>query len=151
MSLIEELYKEIILEHARFPMHQEILKKITVEENAINRSCGDELTVQLYLVDRRVADVSALCSGCSICQASCSMMGQSIVNKSIEEINQLIHNFKGMFIKNSDNQKKFTGEYEELEALRGVSHFPIRVKCATLCWNALEQALKKAGKEKSSE
>ena len=149
-KMLEDLYKEIILDHARYPKYQDPLASYSIEEKAINRSCGDELTLQILLTGQKIEKISVHCSGCSICQASCSMMGESAHQKPISEIQKMISNFKDMFLKGKEDSHRFSGELEQLEALRGVLKFPIRVKCATLGWNALEQALRKLAMAKAS-
>ena len=142
MSLIENLYKEIILEHAQNPSHRFPLKNPTVVEEAVNRSCGDEIELELTLKDGYIAGICANSRGCSISIASASMMADAIDGMSVNQARELIAAFKGMILESS--KAELPEAFEDLEAFRGVKKYPIRVKCATLSWNALEQALKKA-------
>ncbi len=142
MSLSEDLYKEIIIEHSQNPSHNEHLTDANVKESGVNRSCGDELDLELRVENGVVVKVGVLARGCSISTASASMMADAIEGRTIEQVEELIDRFKGMLLANADPE--FPEELEDLEALKGVKRYPIRVKCATLSWNTLEQALKGA-------
>lgn len=142
MSLSEDLYKEIILEHSRSPSHRGHLENPTVVEEGVNRSCGDEIEIELLFKDGRVIDLRVNGKGCSISTASGSMMADAVEGKSAEEITTLVKSFKKMIVDKEDID--LPEEYEDLESLKGVTKYPIRVKCATLGWNTLEQALERA-------
>ena len=112
--------------------------------------CGDEVVVYLDVEDGRVADVKITGQGCSISQSSASMMSAAVKNKTIAEARALIRAFKGMM---SVHEQRLDGDdgdgaaadavvkLGDLEALQGVVKFPVRIKCATLAWNTLAQAL----------
>ena len=155
MAGLEDLYREIILDHYRAPRNRgELPVPPAQKHEGFNPLCGDE--VVLYLdVDPdsgTVRDVKIAGQGCSISQASTSMMSAAVKGKSLEETRQLIRAFKALM---SIHESKLEGESDgsdlqadlegvrlgDLEALQGVVKFPVRIKCATLAWNTLQQAL----------
>ena len=144
MSLSEDLYKELIIEHSQEPSHRAIPADHNVHESGVNRSCGDEVEVYLKVEDGVIKAIGMGGHGCSISTASGSMMADSVDGITVEQAEDLIERFKSMIVEKHDVE--FPEGLEDLEALRGVQQYPIRVKCATLAWNALEQALKTAGK-----
>jgi nitrogen fixation NifU-like protein len=109
----------------------------------LNPLCGDEVTVDIVLDDGRIADIAYRGSGCSISQSSASMMTEAVAGKSTDETRQLIDRFTAM-MRGSDDVDP--DELGDLEAMAGVRKFPVRVKCATLAWHTLEEALAEAGR-----
>ena len=155
MAGLEDLYREIILDHYRSPRNRgELPVPPAHKVEGFNPLCGDE--VVLYVdVDSdtgTVRDVKIAGQGCSISQASTSMMSAAVKGKTLEEAQQLIRAFKALM---SIHESKLEGESDgsdlqadlegvrlgDLEALQGVVKFPVRIKCATLAWNTLQQAL----------
>lgn len=139
MSLSEDLYKDIIIEYSQNPKHFGNPDGCTVHEEGVNRSCGDEVTLHLDIKDDVIKKVGFTGQGCAISTASAEMLATVIEGKTLEEARDLIRRFKGMILEEKD--PNFSEELEDLEALKGVVRYPIRVKCATLSWNTLEQAL----------
>lgn len=139
MSLNEDLYKEIIIEHSQNPSNREPVPGANIIENGVNRSCGDEVELQIQLEDGAIQKIGVLGRGCSISIASASMMGEMVEGLSVVEARELIAKFKGMLLEKKEIE--FPPEQEDLVALSGVQKYPIRVKCATLPWNTLEQAI----------
>lgn len=142
MSLSADLYKEIILEHSRSPSHRGHLKEPTIVEEGVNRSCGDEVELELLIKDDVLLDLRVNGRGCSISTAAGSMMADVVEGKSLLEINNLVDLFKKMIVDKQDVD--LPEEFEDLESLKGVTKYPVRVKCATLSWNTLEQAIKRS-------
>jgi nitrogen fixation NifU-like protein len=149
MPALEDLYREIILDHYRSPRNRgELPVPPARHAEGHNPLCGDEITVYLD-VDRRdgvdtVTDVKVSGQGCSISQSSASMMSQAVKGKSVPEVRALVRRFKGMMsIETDDGDADDTQEVAlgDLEALQGVVKFPVRIKCATLAWNTLVEAL----------
>ena len=155
MAGLEDLYREIILDHYRAPRNRgELPVPPAHKVEGFNPLCGDE--VVLYLdVDPEsdtVRDVKIAGQGCSISQASTSMMSAAVKGKSLDEVRKLIRAFKALM---SIHESKLEGEGDgedlsadldgvrlgDLEALQGVVKFPVRIKCATLAWNTLTQGL----------
>jgi nitrogen fixation NifU-like protein len=135
----DELYREIILDHYRNPRHHEPLAAADVVAEGYNPLCGDEVTLQLAFDDGMLRDVSFRGRGCSISQASGSMLTDAIVGKGVAEVESLIESFTAMM---KDAGSEPGDELGDLEALQGVAKFPVRVKCATLAWHTLEDGLK---------
>ena len=145
MSL-NELYREVILDHYRSPRHHDHLDNPDAAAEGKNPLCGDEVTVEVRFDGDTIADIAAVSAGCSISQASASMMTQALVGKDRKEVDELIHAFKAMMsIEEADGQsidpERPGAVLGDLEALQGVRKFPVRVKCADLPWATLEQAL----------
>ncbi len=142
MSL-EELYRQVILDHYRTPRNRGRLESPDASAKGDNPLCGDEITVELRLSADRVADVAIQGQGCSISQASASMMSEAIKGKTRSEIKDLIGSFKAMMsIDLPPTETERPGsELGDLEALQGVRRFPVRIKCADLPWTTLQEAL----------
>ncbi len=150
MPALEDLYREIILDHYRSPRNRgELPAPPAVVAQGHNPLCGDEITVYLQLDGDRVSDVKVDGQGCSISQSSASMMSQAIKGRTVDEVRALVKRFKGMMSiedaedTNGDNAEAPASEVSlgDLEALQGVVKFPVRIKCATLAWNTLLAAL----------
>jgi nitrogen fixation NifU-like protein len=143
---LEDLYREIILDHYRSPRNRgELPTPPAVMAEGHNPLCGDEITVYLDVHDGVVADVKVSGQGCSISQSSASMMSQAVKGKPVAEVRALVRRFKGMMSIEDDTAGDGADAPEialgDLEALQGVVKFPVRIKCATLAWNTLLQAL----------
>jgi nitrogen fixation protein NifU and related proteins len=136
MSLLDQLYKELILEHYKHPRNKGTLENALVEEG-INPSCGDEVKLFLRLENNHVIDVKFIGEGCAISQSSASMMTEAIKGKSLEEIVTLTRQFKAMI-----HGEAPADGLGDLKMLQGISKLHARVKCATLPWVTLEQAIK---------
>ena len=152
MPGLEDLYREIILDHYRSPRNRgELPAPPAAVAQGHNPLCGDEITVYLLVDDDRVGDVKVGGQGCSISQSSASMMSQAIKGRSVDEVRSLVRRFKGMMSIDSsagedgdgdgDGDRGPAPELGDLEALQGVVKFPVRIKCATLAWNTLIDAL----------
>jgi nitrogen fixation NifU-like protein len=158
MPGLEDLYREIILDHYRNPRNRgELETPPATRVEGFNPLCGDEIVVYLVTEDGVVTDVRIDGQGCSISQSSASMMSAAIKGKSLEEVRALIRAFKAMMSIHEhrlDADGNPEGDEAEapdpdvklgdLEALQGVVKFPVRIKCATLSWNTLGQALEEA-------
>jgi nitrogen fixation NifU-like protein len=142
---VEELYREVILDHYRNPRHRGSLAAASAHAEGSNPLCGDEITLDLAVVDGTVADLAFNGQGCSISQASASMMSDAVIGKSIDEIHELTGRFKSMMtIEEGDaglDPERPGSVLGDLEALQGVRKFPVRIKCADLAWTTLADAL----------
>jgi nitrogen fixation NifU-like protein len=157
MPGLEDLYREIILDHYRNPRNRgELDAPPAARVEGFNPLCGDEVIVYLLVGDDgNVADIKIAGQGCSISQSSASMMSASVKGKTVDEARALIRAFKAMM---SIHEQRLDGsdaddddaaaaseiKMGDLEALQGVVKFPVRIKCATLSWNTLAQALDEA-------
>jgi nitrogen fixation NifU-like protein len=137
---LEELFQELILDHYRRPRNKGTLEPRTRRVGLSNPSCGDELELDLCLEGDRIAEVRFSGRGCSISQASASMMTELIKGKSVREARALAARFNEMMHGSAEAARdRVLGE---ARALAGVAKFPVRVKCALLGWNALEEGTK---------
>jgi nitrogen fixation protein NifU and related proteins len=166
MPGLEDLYREIILDHYRNPRNRgELPAPPAHAETGFNPLCGDEITLYIQVEGDRLADIKLTGQGCSISQSSASMMSTAVKGKSLAEARAIIRTFKAMM---SIHEHRLDGDgadegeglgpagapgelgtgsaepevsLGDLEALQGVVKFPVRIKCATLSWNTLTQAL----------
>lgn len=145
MPGLEDLYREIILDHHRNPRNRGELAPPASHAVGHNPLCGDEIDVYLQVDDGVVTDVKVGGQGCSISQSSASMMSQAVKGRPVEEVRALVRRFKGMMsIPDEDGnpiEPDPAVKLGDLEALQGVVKFPVRIKCATLAWNTLLEAL----------
>ena len=162
MAGLEDLYREIILDHYRSPRNRGVLPAPPARRvEGFNPLCGDEVILYVDIDDSgRITDIKVDGQGCSISQSSASMMTTAVKGRTEAETRDLIRAFKAMM---SIHERGLDGNGEvtesvpvapdpamdmgELEALRGVVKFPVRIKCATLSWNTLAQAFDAAGLE----
>ncbi len=165
MAGLEDLYREIILDHYRSPRNRgELPSPPAHRVEGFNPLCGDEVILFVDVKDGRVADIKFSGQGCSISQSSASMMTSAVKGRSLPEARAIMRRFKGLM---SIHEQALGGDGDEgdqteaqgaeepdvklgdLEALQGVVKFPVRIKCATLSWNTLAQALDEAPGGKS--
>ena len=146
MPGLEDLYREIILDHYRTPRNRgELPTPPASRADGNNPLCGDEISVFVQIDDGVVSDGKVSGQGCSISQSSASMMTQAVKGKSLDEVRALVRRFKGMMsIETDDDSPMPEVSLGDLEALQGVVKFPVRIKCATLAWNTLVEALENA-------
>lgn len=152
MAGLEDLYKEIVIDHYRSPRNQGELETPPAQHaEGFNPLCGDEVHVYINVEDDTIVDVKIGGQGCSISQASASMMSAAIKGKTLDEVDDLTGAVKAMMsIHEHALEEDDSGvlpdppdvELGDLEALKGVVKFPVRIKCATLGWNTLAEALK---------
>jgi len=137
MSLLDELYRETLLHHYKHPHNFGELAGATVDAQGDNPSCGDQVRLMLRLEGDTIAQARFVGQGCAISTASASMMTDLLEGKTISQALRLAQQFKAMIVEGSSPSP----ELGELSVLAGVHQLPARVKCATLAWNALEEAL----------
>ena len=140
---IDALYQELILDHYRRPRNKGEVANADETVLMKNPLCGDEISVQVRYEGDSIADVGFSGRGCSISQASASMMTQLVKGKSIDDIDTLRARFREMVM--GDKSAADDGTLGSLRALSGVARFPARVKCALLAWSALESAMARRG------
>ena len=149
-SDMDDLYQEIILDHYRSPRNQEQLADADIETEGVNPFCGDEVYLRVKLNDGLVVAVSFRGTGCSISQASASMLTEVIKGKSLKEAEAVSLLFRGMMQGKDPSETELEG-LGEVGALAGVKRFPIRIKCALLAWAALEEGIRKGVKQAGEE
>ncbi len=138
MSL-DDLYKEVILDHYQNPRNRGQLDNPDVATRGHNPLCGDEVILGVKLHGDRIDDIAFSGRGCSISQASASMMTEGVKGHALDEARALMAGFREMMT--GSGATDGLGENEDMEALQGVKKFPVRVKCALLPWTALEEAI----------
>lgn len=143
MANLDDLYKEIILDHYRTPRNRGTLPDPTSSAEGFNPLCGDEITVYLDVHDGVISDIKLAGQGCSISQASSSLMSAAVKGKSLDEVRETIATFKQLMTLDEEAEASAVNlrQLGEIAALSGVVKFPVRIKCATLAWNTLVQAL----------
>ncbi|MDP9117631.1 MAG: SUF system NifU family Fe-S cluster assembly protein [Actinomycetota bacterium] len=144
---MDSMYQQIILDHYKNPQHRGLLEPFDAEVHHVNPTCGDEVTLRLQVRDGAIADLAWDGEGCSISQASTSVMSELVIGKPIDEALALQQKFLALM--QSQGQAKLTeedaDELDDAVAFEGVSKYPARVKCALLGWMAMKSAVAEAG------
>lgn len=135
---VDELYKEIILDHYKSPRNKRELPGAGLTSSGNNPLCGDEITVFANVEDGTIIELTYQGAGCSISQSSASMMTEAAQGQTVEEAQQLADRFRSMMAGQLDPDEATFGD---LVALKGVVKYPIRIKCAVLAWDTLQEAL----------
>ncbi len=134
---LDDLYQETILEHRRHPRNGDQLPDPDITAHAVNPFCGDEIHIQIALDgDGRVQRVGLQGVGCSINQATGSMLSDAVKGKTLDDIRSLSEKFNGLMLGKGESDG-----LGELETLAGVRQFPVRIKCALLAWSALVEGI----------
>lgn len=140
MSDLRALYQEMILDHNRNPRNFRIIEDADHQVEGYNPLCGDRYTVYVKLGDGRINDVSFTGAGCAISKASASMMSSMVKGKTIEEAEELFEKFHDL-VTGKNGKKENLEDLGKLAVFAGVSEYPARVKCASLAWHTLKNAL----------
>ncbi len=143
---LEDLYREVILDHYRNPRNRGHIENPDAVAQGVNPLCGDEINIEVRFEGDVVSQVAVEGQGCSISQSSASMMTEAIKGKSRAEIEEIVSRFRQMMSLDeaddpgldSDRPGSVLGD---IEALQGVRQYPVRIKCASLGWNTLMNAL----------
>ncbi|HEU4320484.1 MAG TPA: SUF system NifU family Fe-S cluster assembly protein [Acidimicrobiia bacterium] len=153
---LEDLYREVILDHYRNPRNRGHIDAPDATAQGVNPLCGDEINIDLTIRDEVVTDVAIDGQGCSISQSSASMMSDAIKGKTRTEIEELVRKFRTMMSLDESDDPGLDPERPgavlgDIEALQGVRQYPVRIKCASLSWTTLMEALeaKTAGRSES--
>jgi nitrogen fixation NifU-like protein len=136
----DDLYRGIILEHYRSPRNQGRLGAPAVATRGSNPLCGDEVELSLAIEGGRIAAVAFQGRGCSISQASASLMTEGIKGKTVADVTALLGRFQSM-LTDADASAPADAPLGDLDALQGVRRYPVRVRCALLAWNVLQEGL----------
>ena len=147
---LDELYQEVVMDHNRRPRNFRTLEEANRRAEGFNPLCGDEFTLYLKLQDDVIVEVGFQGRGCAISKASASMMTESIKGKSKAEAEKIFEAFRHM-VTREPGEEYDADSLGDLEILRGVSAYPVRIKCATLSWHALQSALNSPGDTVSTE
>ena len=135
---LDDIYKEVILDHYKSPRNKRELPGAELRCHANNPLCGDDITVYAHVEGDTVAEVTFQGAGCSISQSSASMMTEAVTGKPVSSALDLASEFRGMMAGDVDPSED---EFGDLVALKGVVKYPIRIKCAVLAWDVLQDAL----------
>ncbi|MBI3418582.1 MAG: SUF system NifU family Fe-S cluster assembly protein [Proteobacteria bacterium] len=145
MAELRDLYQELILDHGRHPRNRRKMPNANREALGNNPLCGDRVMIYLHLGehDGRMEDVSSEGQGCAICTASTSMMTEILKGKTAAEAQEIFEYFHALCTGEAEPEapELSPDDFDRLQALSGVRDFPIRVKCATLAWHAMQAAL----------
>lgn len=136
---LRELYQEVIFDHNRRPRNFHAMEEATHQADGHNPLCGDQLTVYARVNDGKVEEVSFIGHGCAISTASASLMTEAVKGQPIEEVESLFEDMHAMLTEAHPDR-----DMGKLEVLSGVREFPARVKCATLAWHTLHNAITEA-------
>ena len=150
MEGLRDLYQEVILDHNKNPRNYHKLDDANRMAEGRNPLCGDHYTIYLVVEDDKVKEVAYEGSGCAISKASASIMSQELKGKSIAEAEKIFQLFHKV-VTGEEDAIDHLDELGKLAAFAGVAEFPVRVKCATLAWHAMHNALKAKGTEVSTE
>lgn len=134
---LDELYRRVIMDHYKNPRNRGTMDEDSVTVDLNNPTCGDRIQLQMQVEDGIVKQAKYTGDGCSISMSSASMMTDAIRGMTLEQALELADKFSAMI----QGQPVEFEEYEDLEALSGVSKFPARIKCAMLAWNALRKGI----------
>jgi nitrogen fixation NifU-like protein len=139
---LDDIYKEVILDHYKSPRNKRELAGANHVCTRNNPLCGDEITVEADVEDGTVAEVTFQGAGCSISQSSASMMTEAVTGASVQDALALASEFRGMM---AGDVEPSEDRFGDLVALKGVVKYPIRIKCAVLAWDVLQDALQSDG------
>ena len=139
---LDELYRDVILEHYRRPRNRGLRDDATVSAEGFNPSCGDEIQLSVVIADGSVSGMGFGGAGCSISQSSASMMTEAVAGRSLESASEMSRHVQQMLTDDSFDLDAI--DLGDLEALSGVARFPVRIKCGLLAWKVLDQALARA-------
>jgi nitrogen fixation NifU-like protein len=139
---LDDIYKEVILDHYKAPRNKRELAGANHVCTRNNPLCGDEITVEANVQDGAITDITFQGAGCSISQSSASMMTQATMGKSVDDALGMAAEFRGMMAGDVEPDEERFGD---LVALKGVVKYPIRIKCAVLAWDVLQEALQADG------
>jgi nitrogen fixation NifU-like protein len=140
---LDSLYQEIILEHYRKPHHRGLREPFEAQVHHLNPTCGDEITLRVHLAGGKVEDVSYEGQGCSISQASASVMTDLVIGKNVDDALAVHEEFLRLMQSKGEAQPD-EDVLEDAVAFAGVSRYPARIKCALLAWLAWKDATAQA-------
>jgi nitrogen fixation NifU-like protein len=141
MSDLDDLYQDMLKDHSRSPRNFRVMPDATGHADGHNRLCGDKLRLFVKLDGDIIRDVSFQGDGCAISKASASIMSETLKGKTLADAEKLFARFHGV-VTGPPDEEPDTTDLGKLAVFRGVRKFPVRVKCATLCWHTFQAALK---------
>ncbi len=147
MSDLRGLYQEVILDHSKKPRNFRPLEGSAHHAEGYNPLCGDRITIYVKVEDGRISDISFQGSGCAISTSSASLLTETLKGKTVAEAEALFERFHALVTGQENSDKPGAAPLGKLAVFSGVAEFPVRVKCATLAWHTLRNALD--GKEET--
>ncbi|OGT44560.1 MAG: SUF system NifU family Fe-S cluster assembly protein [Gammaproteobacteria bacterium RIFCSPHIGHO2_12_FULL_38_11] len=138
MSDLRELYQELIVDHGRHPRNFKVMDDASIYKVGFNPLCGDRLTLFLKIQNDKIIDASFQGSGCAISMASASLMTEALKGKTVIETKNIFDAFHLLVTKGDESRVNLLGK---LSVLKGVCEYPARVKCATLAWQTMIEAI----------
>lgn len=145
MRTVEQLYRQVIMEHYKNPRNKGLKEEVGYKKLRLkNPSCGDDVTIQINLKDGKLLDIRHVGTGCSICCASASIMSELMKNKNTAEANALIEDYYHLI---KGEEPSDMDALEEAQVFSGVAQFPARTKCATIAWRALDTLINGSSEE----
>jgi nitrogen fixation NifU-like protein len=148
---LDSMYQQIILDHYKHPQHRGLNDPFDAEVHHVNPTCGDEVTLRLRVEDGRVADLSWIGEGCSISQASTSVMSELVVGEPVDAALGLSDRFLELMQPHGQLTEDDADSLDDAVAFAGVAKYPARVKCALLGWMAMKGALAEASADTTGE
>jgi nitrogen fixation NifU-like protein len=145
---LDDMYREIILDHYRSPRGKKPVDEADIHSEGQNPSCGDEIKVDVDMEDGVLKNVHVNCRGCAISVASGSMLAETVKGKSFAEVEKIAETVRSML---RGEIEEVPDELGDIDALKGVKQFPVRIKCALLAWATLVDGLKKYAEGKGKE
>lgn len=139
MNDIFDMYQELIIDHSRSPKNFGSLSERSHHARGHNPLCGDIIDLDLHVEDNVIKSIAFTGDGCAISKASASLMTECLRGKTLDDAMNLFDGFHHMLTKDEEAQSSLLGK---LVVLKGVKQFPVRIKCATLCWHTFKAALK---------
>ncbi|MCK4302584.1 MAG: SUF system NifU family Fe-S cluster assembly protein [candidate division Zixibacteria bacterium] len=136
---LDDMYREIILDHYRSPRGRKPLEKADIKSDGSNPACGDEIEMQVEMDNDTIKDIHVNCKGCAISVASGSMLAEITKGKPIDEVRRIAELVRRML---KGEQVEIPDDLGDIDSLRGVQQFPVRIKCALLAWATLVEGLK---------
>jgi nitrogen fixation NifU-like protein len=133
------MYREVILDHYKSPRGKKPIDRANVLSDGTNPACGDEISMEAQIVDGVLKDVHVDCKGCAISTASGSMLAEAVKGRPFSEVRKLAEQVRKML--KGEVEPELPEEWEDIEALKGVRNFPVRIKCALLAWVTLIEGL----------
>jgi nitrogen fixation protein NifU and related proteins len=140
-SQLDDMYREVILDHYRSPRGKKPLPQANVLSDGTNPACGDQIELTANIENGVLTDVHVDCKGCAISVASGSMLAEAVKGRPFEEVRKLAEAVRKML--KGDETVQLPVEFEDIESLKGVRQFPVRVKCALLAWVTLVDGLER--------
>ena len=134
---LRELYQEVILDHYKRPHNRGVVAEASAESDGYNPLCGDQVHVSIRMAEGRIEDIAFQGQGCAISTASASLMTDAVKGMTVAEAEALFRRFQRI----ATGEEEATEDLDDLQALAGVREHPSRIKCATLAWHTLHQAL----------